>query len=187
MLICTFINSYWVIAELYEWFSHSAVKFLWSLLGKDWIFWFDLYSGFLSVNIYLKQVWWAVVAQSVVDWAEKLRCSCSQCRCRQDLQGVLVIGEGARTPCQHLEQGSKPSNAHIGPAMSWRHTLACLHPYIAPSVKPPKGIKQSRNKDLKCPLLELCKVELTLSSHCVSTIATIICLALNACLTMLRF
>lgn len=52
-----------------------------------------------------------VVAQSAEDWAGE--------DFRQNMKGVLVIGEGAIAPSEQcrgtLEQGTKPTVARIGP------------------------------------------------------------------------
>lgn len=51
--------------------------------------------------------------------------------CRQNMQSLLVVGEGSRTASNHcrgtLEQTTKPTNAHIGP---------CDEPATPPGVDP---------------------------------------------------
>lgn len=57
---------------------------------------------------------WAVVAQS--QSRTRLRCGgfFLEPQGRQNIEGVLVVGEGARTPLAHcpgtFEQGNKPTN-----------------------------------------------------------------------------
>lgn len=52
----------------------------------------------------------------------------------QDMEGVLVIGEDARTPSEHctsrLEQGSKPSSAH--PLLQEGTAFTHCGPYLSP-------------------------------------------------------
>lgn len=71
-------------------------------------------------------------------------------RWRQNIEGVPVAGGGVRTPSDHCrgthEQGTEPSNAHIGPCW-W-----LIRPYAAgigssPLLATPKGVRSRPTTD----------------------------------------
>lgn len=83
---------------------------------------------FINTNI--------LCGQSVRDWSEGSR---FEPRCRQNIENVLVVGKGSKTPSEHrrgaLEQGVEPTNAHIGPydeLATHPGDLPCLNPYVHP-------------------------------------------------------
>lgn len=60
-----------------------------------------------------------MVVHSVVNWSEKRTVFRFELHFPQNVEGVLVVGEGATTPSEHcqcsLEKVINPTNAHNGP------------------------------------------------------------------------
>lgn len=143
-------------------FTHRILACV--ILELFWLLSCWIFSELLILELGKDYKSWAVVAECVGDESEEQRGGGGGSRFepqfRQNMEGHLVVGEGATTTTDHcqgaLEQDTEPTNAHIGPCNELATCLR-LHVHLTCDLKVVKE-KKTRIYWITKGALWLCQV-----------------------------